>query len=238
MQSDRIVRIRAEEKLYHYQCYEQHKLFESGSWLHKPVQTVMEVLPELIQSHSMRVLDLGSGVGRNTIPIAVYLKPFNGRVVAVDLLSSAIEGLIRYSREHQVDSYIEAVQTDIESYPIDAEGFDAIIAVSTLEHLSSEDELKRKLTEMAQGTKRGGINCIIIGLNIQETAIQTNESLDPMFEINMSTEAMNELLHHTYRGWETMKHLVKPLTFKIQRGNEPVRLTSDCITYVVRKPYL
>jgi len=184
----------------------------------------------------MRVLDLGSGVGRNTIPIAAYLKPFNGSVVAVDMLSSAIEGLISYSRVHQVDTYITAVQSDIESYRIEAECFDAIIAVSTLEHLRSEDELKRKLTEMALGTKAGGINCIIVGSNIQETSIRTNETLDPMFEINMSTDAMNELLAQTYHGWETMKQLVKPLVFEISRGDEPVRLSSDCVTLVVRKP--
>ncbi|WP_310732544.1 class I SAM-dependent methyltransferase [Paenibacillus sp. 1011MAR3C5] len=230
--------MRAEEKRYHDQCYEQHKLFEAGSWLHKPVQTVMEVLPELIQTDGMRVLDLGSGVGRNTIPIAAYLKPFNGTVIAVDLLSSAIEGLRSYSREHQVHPYIEIVQSDIESYRIEADSFDAIIAVSTLEHLGSEDELKRKLAEIALGTKPGGILCIIMGTHIQETAIRTNEALDPMFEINMSTEAMNELLQHTYQGWETMKHLVKPLVFEISRGDEPVRLASDCITYVVRKPGL
>lgn len=184
----------------------------------------------------MRVLDLGSGVGRNTIPIAAYLKPFNGSVVAVDMLSSAIEGLISYSRKHQVEPYIAAVQSDIESYRIEAESFDAIIAVSTLEHLKSEVELRRKFTEMALGTKAGGINCIIVGSNIQETSIRTNVTLDPMFEINMSTEAMNELLAQTYHGWETMKQLVKPLVFEISRGDEPVSLSSDCITLVVRKP--
>jgi len=197
---------------------------------------VLEILPELIQSDAMRVLDLGSGVGRNTIPIANYLKAFNGSVVAVDMLSSAIEGLMNYSRMHQVESNIEAVQSDIESYRIEAESFDAIIAVSALEHLRSEEELRRKLMEMVTGTKPGGIHCIIIGSNIQELSIRTNETLDPMFEINMSTEAMSELLDQTYHGWETMKQLVKPLVFEILRGDEPVRLSSDCVTLVVRKP--
>ncbi|WP_243644386.1 class I SAM-dependent methyltransferase [Paenibacillus pinisoli] len=197
---------------------------------------MLEILPELIQSDAMRVLDLGSGVGRNTIPIAGYLKAFNGSVVAVDMLSSAIEGLMNYSRIHQVDSNIEAVQSDIESYRIEAESFDAIIAVSALEHLRSEEELRRKLMEMVTGTKPGGIHCIIIGSNIQEISIRMNETLDPMFEINMSTKAMRELLDQTYHGWETMKRLVKPLVFEITRGDEPVRLSSDCVTLVVRKP--
>lgn len=235
-QAARIERIRAQEKAYHDECYEQHVLFEPGSWLHKPVQTVMDILPELIQSDSMRVLDLGSGVGRNTIPIAAFLKPLSGKVVAVDLLSSAIDGLIGYSRQHGVEQQIEAVQSDIEGYSIEPHSFDAIIAVSTLEHVSSEIILKRKLKEMANGTKEGGINCIIIGTNTQETIIATNEPLDPMFEINMRTDVMLELLHDNYEGWETMRSLVKPLTFDINRGAELVRLTSDCVTYVIRKP--
>ncbi|MEM5621355.1 class I SAM-dependent methyltransferase, partial [Bacillus thuringiensis] len=33
---NRINYIRQEEKKYHNLCYEQYKLFEAGSWLHKP----------------------------------------------------------------------------------------------------------------------------------------------------------------------------------------------------------
>lgn len=38
----RLSLIREEEKKYHEACYDQYKLFEEGSWLHKPVKTVME----------------------------------------------------------------------------------------------------------------------------------------------------------------------------------------------------
>lgn len=43
---DRVDRIRSEEKTYHDLCYENYKLFEQGTWLHKPVQTVLDLLEQ------------------------------------------------------------------------------------------------------------------------------------------------------------------------------------------------
>ncbi|QYR21304.1 methyltransferase [Paenibacillus sp. sptzw28] len=66
---NRIEKIRTEERNYHEACYENYKLFEAGSWLHKPVKTVMEYLAAFDDREYLSVLDLGSGVGRNSIPI-------------------------------------------------------------------------------------------------------------------------------------------------------------------------
>ena len=44
MSSDRIDLIRQEEKLYHDYCYDHYKLFEQGSWLYKPVKTVLDLM--------------------------------------------------------------------------------------------------------------------------------------------------------------------------------------------------
>lgn len=63
---NRIDYIRQEEKNYH----EQYKLFEAGSWLFKPVKTVMDLMNHFDGQNNLQVLDLGSGVGRNSIPIA------------------------------------------------------------------------------------------------------------------------------------------------------------------------
>ena len=41
---NRLNYIRQEEKKYHDLCYEQYKLFETGSWLYKPVKTVMDLM--------------------------------------------------------------------------------------------------------------------------------------------------------------------------------------------------
>lgn len=71
---NRINYIRHEEKKYHDLCYEQYKLFETGSWLYKPVKTVMNLMNYFEGRNNLQVLDLGSGVGRNSIPLAQKIK--------------------------------------------------------------------------------------------------------------------------------------------------------------------
>lgn len=135
----RLRRIRDEEKAYHDKCYAEHVLFQPGSWLHKPVKTVMDLLPELPQNDELKILDLGCGVGRNTIPMAQFVKSqrTSGVVVGVDLLESGIEGLNDYSKQFDVEKYIHAERSDIEDFDIQEEAYDLIVAVSTLEHLRS-----------------------------------------------------------------------------------------------------
>ncbi|GKU79164.1 class I SAM-dependent methyltransferase [Paenibacillus sp. L3-i20] len=232
---NRINYSRDEEKTYHNNCYTNNTLFAPGSWLHQPVQTVSDLLPKLQLSDYPQALDLGCGVGRNTIPIAQYLKPKLGKVIGVDLLESAISRLHEYSNQYSVRECIEGIQSDIESYSIGKYKFDFIVAVSALEHLSSERALELKLQEMAAGTKVNGINCIILNSNILEVVAGTTDQLSPMFELNFPTERMLAILEHHYSGWEILRKQIKSLTFDIERQNIPVTLTSDCITYVVRR---
>lgn len=232
---NRVERIRNEEKRYHDACYVEHKLFEPGSWLHKPVTTVLEVLEQFKEYKVLNVLDIGAGIGRNSIPIAHTLIGRAGKVVCVDLLESAIAGLLENSKKFGVESFIDVRLSDIEHFEIAPSEYDFIVAVSALEHVSSETILARKLGEMVRGTKAGGIHCIIIGSNIQETMLHADVKLDPMFEVNISTESMLALLDEKYAGWDVQRRYVKPLAYDIDRNGEPVKLTTDCITFVARK---
>ncbi len=55
---NRINYIRHEEKKYHDLCYEQYKLFETGSWLYKPVKTVMDLIMDYFEGqNNLQVLD-------------------------------------------------------------------------------------------------------------------------------------------------------------------------------------
>lgn len=231
----RIARIREQEKRYHDDCYGRHGLFEPGSWLYKPVKTVMELLAEFDGRERLQVLDLGCGVGRNGIPIAESLLGRQGSVVCVDLLPSAIAKLTAYGTQFGVESRIEPVHSSIEHYEIAPDRFDYIVAVSTLEHVNSVRALEAKLMEMARGTRAGGINCIIVGTAVTETAADNGERLDPMFEVNLSTAHMLRLLGERYAGWEIMLRTVKPLVFDIDRQGRPVKLASDCVTFAARK---
>lgn len=178
----RVANIRLEEKKYHDFCYDNYHLFEPGSWLHRPVKTVIDLLEEYKDHEYLSVLDLGSGIGRNSIPIAESMKNRDGKVVCVDLLESAIHKLQSYSRQFGVEPYIVTKLSDIEHFTIEQDEYDMIVAVSALEHVSSESALVSKLNEMAHGTKMDGSNCIIIGSNIKEVKLVTGHELDPMFE--------------------------------------------------------
>lgn len=230
----RIEYIREEEKKYHDFCYDNYKLFEKGSWLYKPVKTVMNYL-SFFDKKELKVLDLGSGVGRNSIPIAEKIKGSGGKVVCVDLLDSAIEKLERYSRDFEVETAIELVQADIGDYPIKKDAFDYIIAVSSIEHVATEDIFDKVLQQMMEGTKVGGINCIIVNSEITEVEIETNKILDALMEINLPTDKMINKLKSIYEGWEVVNQSVKALEYPIVRNDKQVMLKTNAITYVGRK---
>jgi 2-polyprenyl-3-methyl-5-hydroxy-6-metoxy-1,4-benzoquinol methylase len=226
--------IRKEEKKYHDYCYENYKLFEEGSWLYKPVKTVMELLPLFNHKENIRVLDLGSGVGRNSIPIAQKIKDKNGKVVCVDLLDSALNKLKRYSEEYEVQEVIRTQKADIGHYEIKKDQYDLIVAVSTLEHVASEDILESVIRKMAVGTKKNGVNCIIANSEVEEIDLETNQKLEVMMEINNKTEDMIHRLDRIYAGWDVLNKLVKPLEYIIVRNEKDVLLKTNAITYVVR----
>jgi SAM-dependent methyltransferase len=233
---NRIDLIRQEEKIYHDHFYQNNRLFEKGSWLYKPVETVMEQLSLLMQNDHLSVLDLGSGVGRNSIPIAEKIKTKKGKVICVDLLDSAIEKLNQYSYEYGVEQVIQTVKADIGDYPIKEGEFDLIVAVSSLEHLASEKLFEKVVQRMVGGTKSNGINCLIVNSQVEEVLIDTNENLDALIEINLKTEDMLKKLSELYGdGWEVLCQLVKPLEYAIYRNEKPVRLKTNAITYVIRK---
>ena len=141
----------------------------------------------------MQVLDLGSGVGRNSIPIAQKIQNASGTVTCVDLLDSALTKLQTYSKEYGVINNMKTEQAAIENYYIQRNTYDYIVAVSSLEHVQSEEDLK-SAPFYERRYKSGGMNCLIINSNIQEIDLHTNEELDALIEINLPTEDMIYLL--------------------------------------------
>jgi ubiquinone/menaquinone biosynthesis C-methylase UbiE len=227
--------IRNEERKYHDYCYENYRLFEEGSWLYKPVKTVMDLLPLFDNNMSLQVLDLGCGVGRNSIPIAEALKQKNGKIVCVDLLDSALNKLKHYSKKFKVEDFIQSVKTDIGNYEIKPNEYDYIVAVSSLEHVDSEYTFEKVISNMAKGTKNKGVNCIIVNSEVEEIDLETNIKLYAQMEINLSTESMMNKLSSIYEGWEVLTKHVKPLEYNITRDGKQILLKTNAITYVVRK---
>lgn len=227
--------IRSEEKKYHDFFYENNQLFEEGSWLSKPVKTVIDLLPLLNQKQPIQILDLGCGVGRNSIPLAQAIQENNGKVVCVDLLDSALRKLTDYCKDYNVEETIEMEKADIGDYQIKSNGYDLIVAVSTLEHVKTEVIFERVVRQIADGTKSNGINCLIVNSEVEEIDRETNERLDALIEVNLSTETMLNKLNSIYSGWEVLQSSVKPLEYRINRDGKLILLKTRAITFVARK---
>jgi Methyltransferase domain len=92
-----------------------------------------------------------------------------------------------YSKQYNVDEVIQIEKADIGDYKIKPNEFDFIVAVSTLEHVKSEEVFNEVLHQMAAGTKNNGVNCLIVNSDVQEIDLETNEKLNALMELNLST---------------------------------------------------
>lgn len=233
--SDRIEAIREAERKSHTEIYSTAKLFEKGSWLAKPVKTVMDLLPMLKEKNPVTILDLGCGVGRNCIPLAKELSENNCKTDAVDILEFAIEELTVNSKNHGVHESINPIVSSIDDLVIEPDKYDLIIAVSALEHVSSEKVFQKKLHEINDGLKRGGIVCLIANSEVTETDRSDNSRVDPQFEVNIKAEEMISLLNGAFENAELLKVSVYEQNYDIPRENFISALSTKVVTFVAQK---
>ena len=231
----RLDEIRKAEAESHTQAYISHSLFSPGSWLAKPVKTVMDLLPLFVGYTDFRVLDLGSGVGRNCIPMAQRFSGIPCRVDCVDILELAIAKLNDNAQQYGVADCIRGVVSAIDDYEIDADSYDLILAVSALEHIASQSVFEKKLAEIRDGLRPGGIACLIVNSGVIEHDKATGQELPPQFEVNLPTSQMQDILEKTFAGWKIIKHTIVHQKYDIPRENGIADLETDVITYVVRR---
>lgn len=233
--NERLTRIRESERKSHIEIYTNEKLYQSDSWLRRPIKTVREIAPFFNGYKELRVLDLGCGVGRNSIYIAEQFRDINCSVDCVDLLDIAIEKLLENATEHNVSSRINGITSSIEEYEIQRNSYDFVMAISALEHIDSQDSFLRKLTEIRDGVQKDGIVCLIINSSVVETRIETNEPVEAQFEVNLPTDTIQALLDKIFLGWEILKVSVVAQQYDIPRESFSSRLNTNVITYVARR---
>lgn len=225
-------KIREAEKASHIEIYSKAKLFESGSWLSKPVKTVTELFHFFEKNQNISVLDLGCGVGRNCIPAARYFDDCS--IDCVDILHFAIEKIYEYSRQYGVFEKINGIVSSIDDFTIEKSKYDFIMAVSALEHVKNEEVFINKLNEIKEGTKENGIVCLIINSQVTEKNKETGEELTPQFEVNMKTEKMIEVLNTVFDGWEKIKTTVTTQKYDIPREQCVSELQTNVVTFVLK----
>lgn len=233
--NERLARIRESERKSHTAIYTNEKLYHSDSWLQRPIKTVREIVQFFDEYNELRVLDLGCGVGRNSIYIAEQFRDINCSVDCVDLLDIAIEKLMENATENNVSSRINGITTSIEEYEIQRNSYDFIMAISALEHMDSQDSFQRKLLEIRDGVQKNGIVCLIINSNIVEACLETNNTMEAQFEVNLPTETIQTFLNEIFWDWEILKTSVVSQQYDIPRELFTSRLNTNVITYVARR---
>jgi len=232
---ERLARIRESERKSHTEIYKNEELYHTDSWLQKPIKTVQDISLLFDEYHELRVLDLGCGIGRNSIYVAERFKDKNCIVDCVDLLEIAIEKLMQNAKVHHVTSNINGITQSIEEFKIDMQAYDFIMAISALEHIDTEDSFLIKLNEIKNGLRENGIACLVINSNVREMNLNTSEMIDAQFEVNLSTEKLQEYLMKVFNGWDVLKTSVVEQEYDIPREQFMSRLHTNVVTYVVRK---
>ncbi len=228
--------IRESERKSHEKLYSCEELYQEGSWLNKPIKTVLDILPMFAAYKELRVLDIGSGVGRNSIAIAQRYKEKDCRIDCVDILELAIEKLLWNAEKHEVASAIYGIVSAIEDYKIKKETYDLVLAVSALEHIDSKESFLRKLIEIREGIKEKGVVCLVINSEVEEKNMETGVPLPPQFEVNLPTEELQALLKSSFHGWEILKTTVREQNYEIPREYGTSEIKTKVVTLVARKP--
>ena len=130
--SARIDSIRKKEAESHIKMYSENDLFVGDGWLGKSVKTVTELFPLFDDANGVRILDLGCGVGRNSITAAQYFSGKSCLIDCVDILEEAISKLNENAAKYSVADSINGIISTVEDYPIKPDYYDMIIAVSVL----------------------------------------------------------------------------------------------------------
>lgn len=231
----RLKQIRESEKQSHIEMYSNSELYKEGSWLRKPIKTILDIIPLFADTPELNVLDLGCGVGRNCIAIAQHFKTIPCKIDCVDILNLAIEKLYDNAKELGVASSINGIVDTIENYPIKENKYDLIIAVSALEHIDSEQSFLTKLSEIKNGVRSNGIVCLVINSDVIENEKTTGKEISAQFEVNLPTEKLQVVLKERFSDFEIIKITVSEQQYDIPRGDIVSNLKTKVVTFVARR---
>jgi cyclopropane fatty-acyl-phospholipid synthase-like methyltransferase len=236
MENKQFEAARKAEAGYHSNFYQNNELFASGTWMSKPMPMVMDMLERLLAHKTeLRVLDLGCGVGRHTIPIAQRLGQTNSEVIGVDLLDEAVDGLRKYAKEYQVDHIVQVEKADVEHYAIEPDHFDYIAACSCLEHVSNKQALIEAIERLQVGTRRGGIHCITMSTSVEEMEINTGRTIEPLIELNLPTAEAVALLENAYADWNILLQEHVTQTIEEEKYDEPTQFRCELLRFAAQK---
>jgi len=224
---------RAETLRYHAEFYRTNELFDGGTWLRKPESYVLDAARRLPTDRPLAVLDLGAGVGRNTIPVARML-PEGSRVTAIDMLETAVERLQANCRRYGVAGMVHSETSEIEKFTIDPDAYDFVFSVSALEHVVSLARMEETLLRIMAGTRVGGLNCFMINTDAREIT-SDGEVRDALIEFHLGFDEAHALLHDCYAEWDIIDQSKRAWRVAESRNGEEFTLASTCLQFLAQK---
>ena len=230
----RLTEIREAEARSHTAAYETLELYAPGSWLSKPVKALQALLPLYESKAGLRVLDLGSGVGRNAIACAQRLK--DSAVECVDILPLAIEKLRENAEKLGVAEQITGCCGPVDGFQVKRDGYDLILAASVLEHLDSRESMERKLVQIAEGIRPGGAVLVVMNTGVRERDTKNGELLDPQFEVNLPPRDARALLEEAFSGWQILWDKCIHYEYEVPRGSRMAMICAEVVTFTARRP--
>lgn len=225
---------RRETVRYHEDFYAHHELFKEGSWLYRPAPFVLRSFEVIQSTRPMRAVDLGSGVGRHTIPVAQRL-PRGSYVVGLDLLPSAAALLSRNARAAGLTDIIQPVVADLGQVALSPGSVDLLVSVSALEHAADLVALEGVLRHCQEATRPSGLHCLIIGTEKVEIAAGTT-SRPARVEFPLSREDAEQLFARLYSSWEWLDYSAAVLGVDEKRDGEAYTLRTTNIRLLARRP--
>ena len=219
MEEMRLKEIRKNERKSHIEIYSNAELYKEGSWLIRPIKTVVDLIPLFDKYEEINVLDLGCGVGRNCICIARHYYDRLCKIDCVDILDLAIEKLYANADEYGVTSNICGIVKSIDDYQIKERNYDLVMAVSSLEHVDSKETFVNKLREIEHGIRKNGIVCLVVNSNIKEFDKKTGNEILPQFEVCLPTEEMQRIFEKAFSEWTVLKSTVVDQQYDIPRDS-------------------
>lgn len=232
--NNRLEEARAREREYHVRYYSEHQLGEPGTWLSRPAPYVLRSL-DYISTASPSVLDLGCGVGRHAFPV---LEKFDSdtKLIGIDILPDAIEMLRANAKRHGVEDQVSCALSDIAAYDYSRELFDFVLSVSSIEHVSSFDELREVLVKLQASTRLGGVHCFMISTDHEWYDVQRDDHIEPIIEFPLSSDVLTGLLTDLYGAWDVRDLSSKRWSVPDIIDEREIVSNSTCVQFTAVKP--
>lgn len=226
---------RQSTKQYHAELYQKDILYKKGTWLEKPEKDILEIGEKLQDKNNIRILDLGSGIGRNAIPLVQMLQKNKVMIECVDYLEIAIKKLNEYAQKFRVKKHINGHILPVEDFTIKQNSYDFIISHGVLAHVKNKNTLLRVLRDIRNGVKKEGYVYLAIASGLKEKETDTQKKLIPLVEVSLETKELINIYKKIFSDWKIEIIRTDPYIEYYEKDGKKIEWSCNFVVFVGRK---